>query len=249
MYPLQQGREYSSLLHREKTMQQIASSVLSVPHAKDKGSMETYLAMPQGSGPFPGVVVIHEIFGLNDNIRQIAGEFAEQGYAALAVDLFSNRNRALCMMQIFYGMMFRPLNNTMLADLNMAFHALKQIPGVDANRIGAVGFCMGGAYALQMAVTAQGMKAASVFYGANPKPLDAVAQACPVMGSYPDKDFTTQAARDLEASLERYNIPHDIKIYENTQHSFYSQQRTPFEVEASRDAWQRMLKFFGEHLR
>jgi carboxymethylenebutenolidase len=194
------------------------------------------------------MIVIHEIFGLNDNIRQISQQFAEQGYAALAVDLFSNRNRAICMMQIFYGMMFRPLNNSMLADLNSAFNFLKQMQDVDADRIGVVGFCMGGAYALQMAITAKGMKAASVFYGANPKPLDAVAQACPIVGSYPDKDFTTQAARDLEASLVNYNIPHDIKIYENTQHSFYSQQRTHFEVEASKDAWQRMLKFFGEHL-
>jgi len=229
-------------------MPQIESSVIAVPRANAKGVMDTFLAKPEGTGPFPGMIVIHEIFGLNDNIRQISREFAGQGYAALAVDLFSNRSRALCMMQIFYGMMFRPLNNSMLDDLNSAFDVLKKTPGVDPNRIGVVGFCMGGAYALQMAISSKGMKAASVFYGANPKPLDAVAQACPVMGSYPDKDFTTQAARDLEARLEKYEIPHDIKIYENTQHSFYSQQRTPFEVEASKDAWQRMLNFFGEHI-
>ena len=136
----------------------------------------------------------------------------------------------------------------MLTDLNSAFDFLKGIQGVDADRLGVVGFCMGGSYALQMAVTTKGIKAASVFYGANPKPLDAVAQACPIMGSYPDKDFTTRAAHELEAKLVSYNVPHDIKIYENTQHSFYSQQRTPFEVEASKDAWQRMLNFFDEHL-
>jgi len=229
-------------------MAQIETSQISVPRANAKGSMDSFLAKPQGTGPFPGIIVIHEIFGVNDNIRQISGQFAEQGYTALAVDLFSNRNRALCMMQIFYGIMFRPLDNSTLADLNSAFDFLKQTQGVDPTRIGAIGFCMGGSYALQMAVTAKGMKAASVFYGVNPRPLDAVAQACPIMGSYPDKDFTTKAAHELETSLVNYKVPHDIKIYENTQHSFYSQQRTPFEVEASKDAWQRMLKFFAEHI-
>ena len=92
------------------------------------------------------------------------------------------------------------------------------------------------------------MKAASVFYGMNPKPLEAVAEACPIVGSYPDKDFTTRAARELEASLTKYNVPRDIKIYDNTQHSFLAQQRTPFEVAASKDAWQRMLAFFEKHL-
>jgi carboxymethylenebutenolidase len=229
-------------------MSQIETSVIAVPRANAKGLMDSFLVKPDGAGPFLGMIVIHEIFGLNDNIRQITQEFAKQGYAALAVDLFSNRNRALCLMQIFHGIMFKPLNNSMLADLNSAFDSLKQTQGVDANRIGVVGFCMGGSYALQMAVTSKGMKAASVFYGVNPKPLEVVAQACPIVGSYPDKDFTTRAARELETSLINYNVPHDIKIYDNTQHSFYSQQRTPFEVEASKDAWQRMLKFFGEHL-
>jgi len=79
-------------------MLQIESSVVVVPRANNKGSMDTFLAKPEGIGPFPGVIVIHEIFGLNDNIRQISREFAGQGYVALAVDLFSNRNRSLCMM-------------------------------------------------------------------------------------------------------------------------------------------------------
>jgi carboxymethylenebutenolidase len=229
-------------------MPQIQTSTISVPRSNGKGGMDSFLAKPEGAGPFPGVIVIHEIFGLNDNIREISRQFAEQGYAALGVDLFSNRNRMVCMIQIVHGMLIRPLNNSMLADLKSAIAVLQKQPNVDANHIGAVGFCMGGTYALQLAITDKGMKAASVFYGANPKPLEAVAEACPIVGSYPDKDFTTKAAQELEVSLTKYNVPHDIKIYDNTEHSFFSQQRTPFEVEASKDAWQRMLTFFEQHL-
>jgi carboxymethylenebutenolidase len=107
---------------------------------------------------------------------------------------------------------------------------------------------MGGGYALQLAVTDKGMKAASSFYGAVPKPLEAFVESCPIIGSYPEKDFSAAGARELDALLEKNNIPHDIKFYENTQHSFFNRQRTSFEVEASKDAWQRMLSFFGEHL-
>ncbi len=229
-------------------MPQIRSSTISVPRANDKGLMESFLVKPDGPGSFPGLVVIHEIFGLNDNIREIAVRFAEQGYAALAVDLFSNRNRVLCMMQLIHGMMIRPLKNRVVSDLQSSITFLQKQPDVDRNRIGAVGFCMGGGYALQLAITDKGMKAASAFYGAVPKPLETFAQSCPIIGSYPEKDFFAEGARELDAVLEKYNVPHDIKFYENTQHSFFNKQRNPFEVEASKDAWQRMLSFFGEHL-
>jgi carboxymethylenebutenolidase len=152
------------------------------------------------------------------------------------------------MLQLIHGLMFRPLNNSIVSDLQATIRFLQNQPGVDAKRIGAVGFCMGGGYALQLAVTDKGMKAASAFYGAAPKPLESFAKSCPIVGSYPEKDFTAKGARELDAVLEKYDIPHDIKFYPNTQHSFFNHQRTPFEVEASRDAWQRMLSFFHEHL-
>jgi carboxymethylenebutenolidase len=229
-------------------MSQVQSANVSVPRANGKGTMKSFFVKPEGPGSFPGLVVIHEAFGLNDNIRGIASRFAEQGYAALAVDLFSNRNRVLCMLQAFHGMLIRPLHNPMLADLSSSIHFLQNQAGVDSSRIGAVGFCMGGGYALQLAVTDKGMKAASVFYGTAPRPLEAFAESCPIVGSYPEKDFTSTGARELDAVLEKSDIPRDIKFYENTQHSFFNRQRTPFEVEASKDAWQRMLSFFSEHL-
>jgi carboxymethylenebutenolidase len=210
--------------------------------------MESFFVKPEDPGLFPGLVVIHEIFGLNDNIRGIASRFAEAGYAALAVDMFSNRNRTMCMLQLMHGMLIRPLHNSMLSDLQSTMAFLRRQPGVDPKRTGVVGFCMGGGYALQLAVTDKGMKVASSFYGAVPKPLGAFVQSCPIIGSYPEKDFSAAGARELDSVLEKNNIPHDIKFYENTQHSFFNQQRTPVEVEASKDAWQRMISFFSEHL-
>ena len=226
----------------------LQTSMVAVPRADAKGVMESLFVKPEGTGPFPGVVVIHEIYGLNDNIRGIATRFAEQGYAALAVDLFSNRNRAMCMMQIVHGMLIRPLKNATLADLRSTFDFLQKQTGVDSKRVGVVGFCMGGGYALQLAVTEKGMKAASSFYGAVPKPLEAFVESCPIMGSYPVKDFSAQGARELDAALEKNNIPHDIKFYENTLHSFFNHPRTPIEEQAAADAWQRMLTFFETHL-
>ena len=226
----------------------LQTSMVAVPRADAKGVMESLFVKPEGTGPFPGVVVIHEIYGLNDNIRGIATRFAEQGYAAMAVDLFSNRNRAMCMMQIVHGMLIRPLKNATLADLRSTFDFLQKQTGVDSKRVGVVGFCMGGGYALQLAVTEKGMKAASSFYGAVPKPLEAFVESCPIMGSYPVKDFSAQGARELDAALEKNNIPHDIKFYENTLHSFFNHPRTPIEEQAAADAWQRMLTFFETHL-
>jgi carboxymethylenebutenolidase len=226
----------------------LQTSTVSVPRANDTGVMESFFVKPEGVGPFPGLVVIHEIFGLNDNIRGIASRFAEQGYAALAVDLFSNRNRAVCMLQLMHGMLIRPLNNSMLSDLQATMAFLGKQPGVDPNGTGVVGFCMGGGYALQLAVTEKGLKVASAFYGAVPKPLEAFAQSCPIIGSYPEKDFSAQGAHELDAVLEKHRIPHDIKFYENTLHSFFNQPRTPIEEQAAKDAWQRMLSFFGRHL-
>ncbi len=230
--------------------QNVRTQAIQIPRSgQNAPSMAGYLAAPPGPGPFPGVVVIHEIFGLNDNIRDIARRFAREGYAALAMDLCSHRSRVACMMSIVYGMMIHPIENGTVGDLRQSLAYLRQEAEVDPRHIGVVGFCMGGTFALQLAIADQNLQGASVFYGQNPRPLEAVARACPIVGSYPENDFTAQQARALEPVLERYEIPHDLKIYPNARHSFFNDQGQSFNPDAAADAWKRMLAFFELHLK
>ena len=80
------------------------------------------------------------------------------------------------------------------------------------------------------------------------RPLEAVARLCPVVGSYPDPDFTTPEGRKLDELLDGYHIPHDIKIYPGARHSFFNDRRPNYNAEAAQDSWQRVLAFFKEHV-
>ena len=213
-----------------------------------RAAIDAYVASPAGEGPYPGVIVIHEMPAISENIRDIARRFAHQGYVALAVDLMSNAPKAICMMRVMNGMLFSPLKNGIVAELQQSLEYLRDISNVARERVGVIGFCMGGTFALQMACTAKDMKAAAVFYGMNPRPFEAVAQSCPLVGSYPERDFTAAAGRKLDEALERYNVPHDIKVYDDSLHSFFNDDKRSFNPEASADAWQRVLAFFQTHL-
>jgi carboxymethylenebutenolidase len=210
--------------------------------------LEGYLTRPQGEGPFPAIVVIHEMFGLNDNIRDIARRFAREGYMALAVDLFAGGNRTICMMRFIGQMMLKPLNNDSLDGLRASLTYLENHRDVDPARLGAIGFCLGGGFAIAWACRDDRLKAIAPFYGMNPRPLSAVARLCPVVGSYPEKDITTAQAQKLDAALNQYNVPHDIKIYPEAKHSFFNDQGESYDAGAATDSWQRVLGFFKEHI-
>ncbi|CAN5745066.1 dienelactone hydrolase family protein [soil metagenome] len=211
-------------------------------------TLQAYYAVPEADAPLTGVVVIHEIFGLNDNIRDIAERFADEGYAALAVDLFSGRNRAVCMAQFMAGMLTNSLHHGGIQDVKAALDYLVTRPEVDEKRVGAIGFCMGGGFAVAWACTDDRLKAIAPFYGMNPRPLEAVRRACPVVGSYPEKDFTAGAGAKLDEVLDSAAIPHDIKIYPGAKHSFMNDRGGSYDAAVAADAWNRTLLFFGEQL-
>ena len=211
-------------------------------------TLVAYFARAGQAPSRPGVLVIHEAFGLNDNIRDIARRFAREGYHALAVELFSTGNHAVCLARLFAGILARPLRNGTVATLRAAIDHLQRIEGVDPRRVGVIGFCLGGSYALQLACVDDELRVASVFYGQNPRPLAAFGRACPIVGSYPEGDFTAPGARTLDRVLDEYRVPHDIKLYPNTKHSFFNDTSGAHDPAASTDAWQRTLAFFAEHL-
>lgn len=231
------------------TVQTLTEDVL-IPRAKRGAEpIAAYLARPMGEEARPAVVIIHELFGLNDNIRDIARRFADEGYVALAVDLFSGGgNRKLCIVRVMSALALRPLKNKGLSDLRRSIDWLQQRPEVDANRVGAIGFCMGGGYALALACVESDLRASSAFYCTNPRPISALKRACPIVGSYPEDDWSARSGRKLDDALDRYKVPHDVKIYPGVGHSFFNDTLDGHHPEAAADSWQRTLAFFGEHL-
>lgn len=208
----------------------------------------SYLATPDGPGPHPALVVVHEAFGLNDNIRDICQRFAAEGYLALGVDLFAGHRRAVCIARMFVGAMSGNLDHFGVPQLRAALDELARLPGVDPLRLGAVGFCLGGSLVLTWACTDRRLRSIAPYYGAAPKPRTASRRLCPVVGSWPSADFTTRAAAILETELSAAGIPHDLKVYPGARHSFFNDRGRTHNQEAAADSWRRVLSFFAEHL-
>jgi len=207
-----------------------------------------YLAIDDGKGPRPGVVVIHEAAGLTEHIKATCRRLANAGYVALAVDLLSDRNRAICMARYMSGTLIGSVNRYGIDDLRASLTFLAKQPEVDASRMGAIGFCMGGSFAVAWACTDSRLKVIAPFYATNPRPLEVVRRLCPVVGSYPENDFTARSGKALEAELDRSGVAHDIKVYPGTHHDFFNAEGSVYNKDASDDAWRRVIQFFGDQL-
>jgi carboxymethylenebutenolidase len=188
------------------------------------GEVGAYLALPAGTGARPGVVVIHELLGVNADIRAHADRFAARGYVALAPDLFSlRRPKAACVLAVFRALIQR--SGPAFAAIEAARAAL--VARSDATgRVGVIGFCMGGAFAL-LAAPGGGFAASSVNYAVVPKDAaDLLRGACPVVGTYGGKDPTLRgAAAKLDAALAANGIERDVKEYPEASHSLLNEHR------------------------
>jgi carboxymethylenebutenolidase len=222
------------------------------------GAWPGYLAVPPASpGPWPAVVVIHEAFGLNDDIRAKAEEFAAHGYLALAPDLFDGRSWIRCIRSAFGQL--RSRHGPAFTALEAARAFLVARPDC-TGKAGVIGFCLGGGFALLCAPRA-GFDVAAVNYGDVPKDAETVlAGACPIVGSYGGRDpMGTQHPERLRRALAVLDVPHDVEVYPGSGHRFMSEAsgasavfakvgRMTYQREDGADAWRRIFAFFGTYL-
>ncbi len=230
--------------------------------AADRGGsrpLRGYLASPPGTGPWPAVVMIHEIFGLDDVMRGHADRLAGLGYLTLAVDLFSAGSTARCLVATMTAMIRG--HGRAFADICAARDYLAS-SGDCTGKIGVIGFCMGGGFALLHA--SAGYDAAAVNYGQLPRHLDeTLAGACPIVGSYGGRDPSLRgAAGRLDAALDKAGVTHDVKEYPAASHAFLNDTEAgpralrPLlrvagigpEPDSAKDAWDRIELFFATHV-
>ena len=217
-----------------------------------------YLARPRGSGPFPGVVVIMDALGLSDDIRVQADRLAAAGYLAFAPDLYSGRGLKCVMATIRASRSGTGEAYTNIEAARRWLHDRDDCTG----KIGIIGFCMGGGFALLSAPRFD-FQVSAVNYGEVPDDAARrLAGACPIVASYGARDRTLPGRADrLQTALESLNVAHDVKEYPDAGHSFMNRISTGplgplvryvgmnYEHAAAEDAWARISDFFAEHLR
>ena len=215
----------------------------------DGSTLHAELFLPVGDGPHPGVVVLHESFGLNDDIRRIASRFADAGYAALAPALYSHGSRIVCLSRVMVDMLRGSVARE-ISDIRAARDVLGARPEVNSHRIAVAGFCQGGGFAL-IAGTQPGFSAAAVNYGEVPADSSRLDGVCPVVASYGGKDrlFGHKMAARLERHLSSLGVPHDVKTFPGVNHAFMNNTGTNYNETQANAAYQAMIEWFGKYLR
>lgn len=221
--------------------------------------LTAFLARPAGGERVPGVVMVHEAFGLNDITRRQAVHLAGMGYLVIAPDLFAAGGMRRCPRATFADL--QAGTGPAFADIEAARRVLLDDPDC-TGAVGVVGFCMGGGFALALAT--RDYDASAPCYGRLPATPEALRGACPVVASYGGADRTLPgAAAKLERALTAYGVEHDVKEYPGAGHAFMNDESLLPAVfdpvveiagmapkpDAAADAWARIDAFFREHLR
>ncbi len=222
-----------------------------IEYKSGNDTVRAYLVLPDSPGPHPGIVVIHEFWGLNDWVKEQAQKLADQGYVALAVDLY--RGAVATDPQDASALMRALPHDRAVSDLEAGYDYLAARPEVDKNKIGSIGWCMGGGYSLQLAIHEPKLTACVVNYGAMPTdPADIAAIQAPILGNFgaDDRGITPDAVHAFESAMKGAGKSVDLKIYPGAGHAFENPNNTAgYRPEAAADAWNRIVAFLAKTLK
>jgi carboxymethylenebutenolidase len=215
-----------------------------------EGKYSGYLVRPEGPGPFPGVVVIHEWWGINDNIRNQAKILADSGFVTLAVDLFgkstTDPKEAAAMVNAVD-------QNAATAQLLAAADYLRAQPSVRPDRIGSLGWCFGGGQSLQLALNDPKLVAAVIYYGqpvTDPNQLSKIHAA--ILGLYGevDQSIPLDKVKGFDKALTEAKVRHKIHTYPGAGHAFANPSGGDrYKPEAAQDAWKKTIDFLNRFLK
>ena len=228
-----------------------ASTNKPVSYKSGDDTVQGILYTPQGKGPFPAVIVIHEYWGLNDWVKEQAQRISDLGYIALAVDLY--RGKVATNPDEAHELMRGVPEDRAARDLHAAFEYLKSQPNVKPDRIASIGWCMGGGYSLDVALTEPTLRAAVINYGhlaTDPAMLKKInASILGIFGGQ-DRGIPVDDVKKFEKTLKDMGKDVTIVIYPDAGHAFENpNNKAGYRPNDAADAWNRTVKFFAEKLK
>lgn len=219
------------------------------------GTVLGYLSRPKASGKYPAIIVIHENRGLDAHVHDVARRFAKEGYVALAPDYLSRQGGTKKANPKGGGLSnMRELApwQGVAEDTDAGFAYLRSLSDVRGDRLGVVGFCWGGEMTFAVTTQVRGLKAAVVYYGRSPSPIDLVKNIeAPVLAHYGEEDpGVNKTIPAAEEAMKKYNKSFTYKIFPGAKHAFNNDTNAErYNAEAAKEAWGRTLEFFKKHLK
>lgn len=229
----------------------LAADSKSVSYKSGDETVQGILYTPAGQGPFPALLVVHEWWGLNDWVKEQASKLADQGYASLAIDLY--RGKVATTPDMAHEIMRGVPEDRAKRDLHAAFEFLASQPNVKKDRIGSIGWCMGGGYSLDVALQEPTLAATVINYGHLATDTDALKKInAPILGLFggQDRGITPADVNQFKGTMEQLGKKVEIKIYDDAGHAFENPyNKDGYRAADAADAWKRTVDFLAATLK